>query len=159
MTYYNAIYAHSDFSYIKQCRIICVPVSLQFTGGCGDVLRDLGQLQVGAVHNIWLTAAFRRTHWITVTDIIQMGVLCAWKGENVNRHNDINLCPMSTYAPPLSTMLLITQPLPPYSSRVSCCHLKGNRTQLILNLGHTQEHPAAFLTFGGERWMGEGELF
>lgn len=40
------------------------------------MLRDLGELQVGAVHYIGLTAALGRTHWITVTGIIQTGVLC-----------------------------------------------------------------------------------
>lgn len=53
-----------------------VPDSLQFTGGCRDVLGDLGELQVGAVHYIGLTAALGRTHWITVAGIIQTGVLC-----------------------------------------------------------------------------------
>lgn len=50
--------------------------SLQFTGGCRDVLGDLGELQVGAVDYIGLTTALGRTHWITVTGIIQTGVLC-----------------------------------------------------------------------------------
>lgn len=40
------------------------------------MLRDLGELQVGAVHHVGLTAALGRTHWITVAGIIQAGVLC-----------------------------------------------------------------------------------
>lgn len=40
------------------------------------MLRDLGELQVGAVHYVGLTAALGRTHGITVTGIIQTGVLC-----------------------------------------------------------------------------------
>jgi len=40
------------------------------------VLRDLGELQVGAVHHVRLTAAFGWTYWITVTGIVQTGVLC-----------------------------------------------------------------------------------
>lgn len=53
------------------------PSSLQFTGGCWDVLRDLGELQVGAVHHVGLAAALGRTHWIAVAGIIQTGVLGA----------------------------------------------------------------------------------
>lgn len=51
------------------------PGCLQFTGGCRDVLGDLGELQVGAVHHVGLTAALWRTHWIAVAGIIQAGVL------------------------------------------------------------------------------------
>lgn len=40
------------------------------------MLRDLGELQVGAVHYVRLTAALGRTHRVTVTGIIQTGVFC-----------------------------------------------------------------------------------
>lgn len=48
------------------------------------MLRDLGKLQVGAVHHVRLTAALGRTHWITVTGIIQTGFLCTCTGGNAN---------------------------------------------------------------------------
>lgn len=50
--------------------------SLQFSGGCRDVLGDLGELQAGAVHHVRLAAALGRTHRIAVTGVVQTGVLC-----------------------------------------------------------------------------------
>lgn len=43
------------------------------------MLWDLGELQIGAVHNIGLTAALQRTNWITVTGIVKSGVLCTFE--------------------------------------------------------------------------------
>lgn len=40
------------------------------------MLRDLGELQVGAVDHVGLTAAFGWTHRVTVTGVVQAGVLC-----------------------------------------------------------------------------------
>lgn len=40
------------------------------------MLGDLGELQVGAVHHVRLTAALGRTHRVTVACVIQTGVLC-----------------------------------------------------------------------------------
>lgn len=39
------------------------------------MLWDLGELQVGAVHYVGLTAAFGWTHRVTVTGVTQTGVL------------------------------------------------------------------------------------
>lgn len=76
---HSARVSESLFLQIDQCHPLVLSVSsnsLQFTGGCRDVLWDLGELQVGAVDYIGLTTALGRTHWITVTGIVQTGVLC-----------------------------------------------------------------------------------
>lgn len=39
------------------------------------MLGDLGELQVGTVHDVGLTAALGRTHRVAVTGIIQTDVL------------------------------------------------------------------------------------
>lgn len=41
------------------------------------MLGDLVELQVGAVHHAGLTAALRGANWITITGVIQAGVLGA----------------------------------------------------------------------------------
>lgn len=49
------------------------------------MFRDLGQLQIGTVHDVGLTAAFGRTDWITVTGIVQPGVLRTFNKEKNKR--------------------------------------------------------------------------
>ena len=60
---------------------------LQLSGGGRDVFWDLGELQVGAVHHVGLTATLSRTHRVTVTLIIQTRVLGAWGTHTHTRTN------------------------------------------------------------------------
>lgn len=73
---FNSLVTLSHATFISSCWLSTfLSGSLQFAGGCGDVLGDLGELQVGAVHHVGLTAALWRAHGITVTGVIQTGVL------------------------------------------------------------------------------------
>lgn len=60
----------------------------QFGGGGRDVLRDLGEAQVGAVHHISLAAALGRTHWVIAALRVQAGVLRAWEGQIGRKTSD-----------------------------------------------------------------------
>lgn len=101
--------AHSVSLSLFLSAISFFPDSLQFSGGWRDVLGDLCELQVGAVHYVRLTATLGRTHWITVTGIIQTGVLCTWMKENANTYS------YNTKEdwPHFPMMPLVTHPLPP----------------------------------------------
>lgn len=56
---------------------VCVCVSQLFSRG-RQVFRELGEAEVGAVDHVGLTATFSRTHWFTVTLVVQTSVLGAW---------------------------------------------------------------------------------
>lgn len=50
---------------------------LQLCGGGWDVFRDLGETQIGAVHDVGFTAALGRADRLIVAFIVQPGVFCA----------------------------------------------------------------------------------
>lgn len=51
---------------------------LQLSGGLGDSLRDLRELQAGALHHTGFTAALVGTGYITGTLAVQAVILCPW---------------------------------------------------------------------------------
>lgn len=50
---------------------------LQLRGGGWDVLRDLGEAQIGAVHHVRFTAALGWADRLVVAFVVQPGVFCA----------------------------------------------------------------------------------
>lgn len=126
---------------------------LQFSGGCWYVLRDLGELQVGAVHYIRFTAALGRTDRITVTGIVQMAVLCAWTGEKIYT---LMAPHMTSVTFPHRDERLQSRGVRSYAcvpSAAACQHfvlLWPKRRLPYFNLRRPTEHPAALLPFIGD---------
>ncbi len=59
----------------------------QLLSGGGQVFRELGETEVGAVHHVCLTATLGRTHWLTVTVIAQTPVFSTYTHTHTHTHH------------------------------------------------------------------------